>query len=84
MNIDKKVEKILSKPTEMRFDDIQQIFEYFGFSLEKFKGSHAYFYNETTRKFFFVPTINGRMVKNWYLNEICKFLELKDWFRNEK
>ena len=56
MNIDKKVEKILRKPTDMRFDEIKKI----------------------------IPTINGRVVKNWYLNEISKFLELKDWYKNER
>jgi predicted RNA binding protein YcfA (HicA-like mRNA interferase family) len=87
MGIKKNVIEILSLPTEMKYLSVKNIFEFFGYKLLKFKGSHAYFVNEEIdddkKKIFMFPTVNGRNVKKWYLKEIVRFLDLVEWNESE-
>jgi len=88
MGFKKNVKEILSLPTEMKFEGVKNLFEYFGFELLKFNGSHACFVNKGTnddkKKIYTFPTVNGRNVKKWYLKEIIRFLDLEEWNESEK
>ena len=88
MGINKKVKEILSKPVEMKFVDVKNIFEFFGYTLLKFNGSHACFINvilkDEKKRIYTLPTVKGRSVKKWYFNDIIKFLDLEEWNESEK
>jgi len=73
----KLVEKILKRPTEMDFADVERLVTYFGFALRKGTGGHRVFVNTETGQEIAVPTVQGRRVKRFYLQELIKLLDLE-------
>jgi predicted RNA binding protein YcfA (HicA-like mRNA interferase family) len=75
--IEKLIEQFLRDPPEVRFDDVQYLLESFGFEENRSKGSHHTFRNSEGLKIT-VPKKGGKMVKEVYVQQIIKLLNLED------
>lgn len=71
----KRIEKILSRPTQMTFAEVEKILEDFGLQCVRTKGSHHFFRGGGVGPIV-VPTVNGRWVATEYLDQICVHLGL--------
>lgn len=71
---EKLIEKIRARPPEADFSDVRRLLEMHGWTLDRERGSHAYFVNQSQQ--FSVPRVSGRKVKRTYLDKICTLLDL--------
>ncbi len=75
--IEKLIKKILTRPTDMDFKNVERLLLYKGFKLSKGKGGHRVFTKMETDQVISVPTVQGHRVKRVYLQELLKLLELE-------
>jgi predicted RNA binding protein YcfA (HicA-like mRNA interferase family) len=75
-NIEKLSERLLARPVEMRFDDVERILVEHGYSLKGSKGSHRRF-EKPGRPMILVPVFHGH-VKRAYLSRLVKLLEYEE------
>lgn len=74
----KLVNRFLSEPPEVRFDDVYFLLKAFGFEEIRSKGSHHIFRNADGLKIT-VPKKGGKMVKGIYVKQIVQLLNLAEW-----
>lgn len=74
----KLVNRFLSEPPEVRFDDVYFLLKAFGFEEIRSKGSHHIFRNADGLKIT-VPKKGGKMVKGTYVKQIVQLLNLAEW-----
>jgi predicted RNA binding protein YcfA (HicA-like mRNA interferase family) len=74
---EKLIARIRARPPEADFDDVRCLLEYFGWSLDRVRGSHTMFVKEDEDPIV-VPKRGGRKVERFYLNMICERLGLDD------
>jgi predicted RNA binding protein YcfA (HicA-like mRNA interferase family) len=75
--IEKLIALFLSEPAEVRFSDAEKLLENFGFQKDRTRGSHNIFSNPKTKKQIVIPTVSGKKVKQRYVKEINKLLDLE-------
>lgn len=73
----KRVEKLLQRPTRMRFDEVVQVLEDFGLRRRRETGSHVWF-AKTGLGQISVPKNQGRWVEHVYLDQVCRLLKLDE------
>ncbi len=74
-DLDKLIAKIKARPSEADFVDVRALLEAFGWTERNGKGSHWVFAKEGERSLT-VPTISGRKVKRYILDQIIERLGL--------
>ncbi len=74
-DIDKLLAKIKARPSEADYRDVRALLEAFGWTERKGKGSHSVFTKEGERSIT-VPTISGRKIKRYILDQIIERLGL--------
>lgn len=73
----KRIEKILQRPTRMRFSEVRAILEEFGMVCMRSKGSHFWF-QKTGLGQIAVPKDGGKWVEHVYLDQVCALLKLDE------
>ena len=73
---DRRIAKIVARPTEADFSDVRTVLEVFGWELARTKGSHHSIKSADGARTVIVPTVSGKRVKRHYLDEICRLLDL--------
>ncbi len=75
--LEKLIERIRARLPQADFSDVYRLLEAFGWTLDRKRGSHYYFTKpgERTQP---VPTVSGRKVKRYILDQICERLGLDD------
>lgn len=73
----KRVDKILQRPTQMRFEEVQAILEDSGFVARKSTNSHVFFVKATGGRVS-VPKRGGRWAATRYLDQLCELLGLDE------
>jgi len=76
--LSKLIKKLLSRPPEVRFQDIYIVFKAFGYQEIRSKGSHHAFENEQG-DVIIIPKKGGKKVKRVYIEEIIRTLNLDNW-----
>ena len=74
-NLDKLLAKIKARPSEADYRDVRALLEAFGWTERKGKGSHSVFTKAGERSIT-VPTISGRKIKRYILDQIIERLGL--------
>lgn len=74
----KLVNRFLSEPPEVRFDEVYFLLKAFGFEEKRSRGSHHIFRNSDGLKIT-VPKKGGKMVKGIYVKQIVQLLNLTEW-----
>ncbi len=74
-DLDRLIAKITARPSEADFPDVRALLEAFGWEERKGKGSHTNFVKGGERTIT-VPTVNGRRVKRYILDQIIERLGL--------
>ena len=82
-NIQKLTERLLTRPTDMRFADIRMILEYYGWKLDRTKGSHRVFVKDGDPNRITIPEDKQR-VKGPYLSSVIKLLGIGEENNNEE
>lgn len=79
----KLIEKFLRKPPEIKYKDVVNVLENFGWELKNIGsgGSHFVYYKEG--KEISVPK-DKEKVKKPYIIELIKILELEEWYEKHK
>ncbi len=87
----KRIQKLLRRPPEYDYQDLEKVLNFFGFYKENTKGSHNIFvlkHNRQNMEFevdqITVPTVKGRKVKKVYLKKIIKILQIEEWYEKNK
>jgi len=76
----KLVERILRRPPEVDFRDVERLLKEFGYeSRSPRRGSHYVFVKPYERPIT-VPTLKGRKVKRAYIDLVIDRLNLKEWY----
>lgn len=78
----KLIKFFLSRPTEVRFEDVKRLLTAFGFEEIRSKGSHHSFRNSQGSKIT-IPKKSGQKVKATYVEEIINLLSLDEWNEEE-
>jgi predicted RNA binding protein YcfA (HicA-like mRNA interferase family) len=73
--LDKLKEKLLRRPTDMRFEEVKTILRNHGFENVRTKGSHFFFTNNID--VISIP-VHNNTVKKAYLENIIEILNLED------
>ncbi|MCY6493044.1 type II toxin-antitoxin system HicA family toxin [Leptolyngbya sp. GGD] len=79
----KLVELFLSEPVEVRFKEVRDLLNAFGFEEVRSKGSHHIFRNSKGQTQI-VPKKGGQKVKRTYVREIVDRLNLEEWYANQQ
>jgi predicted RNA binding protein YcfA (HicA-like mRNA interferase family) len=74
----KLILSFLTSPPEVRFEDVRDVLEAFGFQEVRSRGSHHIFENEIG-EVIVIPKKGGQKVKRFYVQRIVELLELEDW-----
>ena len=77
----KRIERLLARPPEARYDDVRIVLEEFGWirrSRSSRKGSSHEVFEKSGEYPITVPLIQGRLVKKTYVIQICERLGLDD------
>lgn len=82
MKLIKLVERFLSEPTEVRFEEARYLLEAFGFIGVRSKGSHHTFRNDRGQVQV-IPKTSGQKVKRTYVKQIVRLLNLKEWYADQ-
>jgi predicted RNA binding protein YcfA (HicA-like mRNA interferase family) len=79
--IDKLIEKMLRLPTEMRFNEVTQVLEFFDWKLDNVAGSHYIYYKQNT-----ILTVikHKKKVVKVHLKRIVNALNLEEWYEENK
>lgn len=72
---EKLIKRLLQKPSDMRFAEIDLILKYFGFSHTGTKGSH-FIYERGGESISIVK--HGKNIKKYTLEELIELLNLED------
>lgn len=83
MKTAKLVKLFLSKPINVRFEEVRALLNAFGFEEVRSKGSHHIFRNSEGRTQV-VPKKGGQKVKRAYVGEIVDLLNLEEWYANQQ
>lgn len=75
--LEKLIKRIMARPTEAEFRDVERLLEAFGWTKVRQTGSHAAF-KKAGQRTISVPLKAGRRVKRPYLDQICELLGLND------
>ena len=70
------IQRIVRRPPEAHFSDVQAILAEFGWSHDRTRGSHAIFVKEGERSI--TVHVHGQRVGRRYLDQICERLGLDD------
>jgi len=81
--IAKLIKRLLSRPPEARFEEINYVLKAFGYQEVRIKGSHHVFENDEG-DIIVVPKKGGKKVKRTYIEEIIKLLDLENWQNDNK
>ncbi|MDJ0599519.1 MAG: type II toxin-antitoxin system HicA family toxin [Crocosphaera sp.] len=81
--LSKLIQKFLSRPPEVRFDDVRYVLEAFGYVEIRSRGSHHAFENDAG-DVIIIPKKGGKKVKRTYVEEIIKLLDLENWKNDSK
>jgi predicted RNA binding protein YcfA (HicA-like mRNA interferase family) len=73
---EKLIARIRARPVEADFDDVRNLLEDFGWSVERERGSHVTFWKEGEALPIAFPKRGGRRVGRVYLDMICRRLGL--------
>ena len=73
MGIKKSIQKLLSLPVEMRYDEVNHILVSLGFRLKNISGSHFIYKNELLSKKIVIVNHSNK-VKRSYLRQIILFI----------
>lgn len=76
-NYDRKIERALRCPTEMRFRDVEHILVNSGWNKRGTKGSH-HIYVGPNNQVMTVPLKSGRFVKRQYIVNLIAILGLEE------
>ena len=76
--LSKLIQKFLSSPPEVRFEEVRTLLEGLGFHEARSKGSHHIFRDELGRQLTITKT-GGQKVKRPYIQKIVELLNLEDW-----
>lgn len=71
----KRIEKLLQRPTRMRFEEVVKVLEDFGFAEVRTRGSHVWFAKKGAGQIS-IPRHEGRWVERAYLDEVRRLLKL--------
>ena len=71
----KLIKKFLSKPPEVRFDEVSYLLKFFGYQEIRLRGSHHAFENEQG-EVIIIPKKGGKKVNRTYIEAIIKLLKL--------
>lgn len=83
MKLEKRFITFLEEPKEIKYADFEKILNYFSFYAKmNCGGSHEIFINEKSEIQIIIPRINGKMVKQRYIKNVIKLLNIKEWFEN--
>ncbi len=74
---ERRLTRIRARPAQADFADVQRVFEDFGWQVRKRSGSHVIF-SKAGEGHFSVPTVGGRKVKGYILDQICVLLKLDE------
>jgi predicted RNA binding protein YcfA (HicA-like mRNA interferase family) len=83
MKLTKLVERFLSEPPEVRFEEARYLLEAFGFEEVRSKGSHHIF-RHPDKRMQIIPKSGGKRVKKPYVKEIVRLLNLEEWYENQQ
>lgn len=72
---EKLIAKFQKRPPEVRFSEVEQLLEFFGYTLERQESSHCVF-SKPGAPPINVPQKGGRKVGRRYIDQICKMLDL--------
>ena len=76
-----QIEKLISRmqsipvPKDIHFYELKKYLEYFGFKLDRTKGSHNVFTHSMLLDEIVVPTKNGKAIKPIYIVEINRIIK---------
>lgn len=73
----KRIERILQRPTRMRFAEVEQVLEDFGLVRRRTTGSHVWFVKPGVGQIP-IPKEGGRWVEHEYLDQVCQLLKLDE------
>ena len=65
MGVQKNIKRLLQNPREMRFKEVKNILEYFGYNLVRIRGSHHIFEDHSGDRIVF--PVHNKRVTNIYL-----------------
>jgi len=71
----KRIEKMLQRPTRMRFDEVEHVLMDFGWVAQRTKGSHVFFAKPGGPRHP-IPKAGGQWVEHVYLDKLCRLLGL--------
>jgi predicted RNA binding protein YcfA (HicA-like mRNA interferase family) len=81
----KRFENFLRVPVEIKYADFESILNYLGYYSKKSSGgSHEIFINENSDIQIVIPRVNGSMIKQRYIKNVIKLLNLREWFEENK
>ena len=80
---EKLVQKFLSRQNAITIADVRRLMTTFGYEEKKKHGSECVFH-KTGSLPFNVPTVKGRTVKSRYVKQLVKFLNLEEWYEENK
>lgn len=81
--IKKIIKKMINKPREMRFEQVEAVLTHFNLMRKKkTKGSHFIYINEENDLIISVPK-KSKKVKGSYIKEIVDILNLEEWYENQ-
>lgn len=78
-SIDKLVAKFLFQQNKVDISDVRRLLDIFGFEERRNPGSECIFHKKGSYPIN-VPTVKGRNVKSKYVKRLIKFLELEEWY----
>lgn len=85
MKLIKRFENFLRVPVEIKYADFERILNYLGYYAKKnCGGSHEIFLNENTDIQIVIPRVSGSMIKQRYIKDVIKLLNLREWFEENK
>lgn len=71
-NMNKRIQKLFDSPANITIQELQIVLEYFGYKLDRIRGSHFVFKNPNgTHKS--IPVHNNK-IKEYYIRDILKII----------
>jgi predicted RNA binding protein YcfA (HicA-like mRNA interferase family) len=74
--IEKLKERLLRKPTDMRFSDVEYLLEYYGFKYRRSGSTHVVVRHPTGQTITIV--VHDNCVKHGYLVQLIKLLNMEE------
>jgi len=82
--LEQLIASLLKDAGEYPFADVEKALIAFGCEKVRSKGSHHIFRHPTIKGLPSIPKKGGKNVKRYYVKEIVKVLELKEWYEQQK